>query len=197
MSSLSFNLNKGETIGIIGSSGSGKSTLVSIILGLLKPIKGQVLVDGVSVDELAVSDYFSYVPQFPFISNDTLLNNIVYPGSEKNISRIKNLMTSLGLSDLFNGHVAKLSDIVGENGINLSGGQAQRIALIRAIIQDKDILIIDEGTSALDDDSSKSVLELLTKIKEEKIIIVVSHRKEILEICNRVYSLDSKSLNET
>ena len=196
LNSLSFTLNKGDTIGIFGPSGSGKSTLVSIILGLLKPNKGQILLDGVNIDEVAVPDYFSYVPQFPFIANDTLLNNIVYPGSEKNISHIKELMASLGLADLFNGHVSELSDIVGENGIHLSGGQAQRIALIRAIIQDKDIIVIDEGTSALDHDSAKSVLEILSSIKEEKIIIVVSHRKEILEICDRVYSLDSKSFNE-
>ena len=196
LNSLSFTVNKGDTIGIVGSSGSGKSTLVSIILGFLKPIKGQVLLDGVSIDEVAVPDYFSYVPQFPFISNDTLINNIVYPGGDKNIPHIKELMDSLGLSDLHNGHVAELSDIVGESGIHLSGGQAQRVALIRAIIQDNDILIIDEGTSALDRDSSKNVIQILNRIKEEKIIIVISHRKDILEICNKVYDLDNKSFNK-
>lgn len=196
INSLSFTLNKGDTIGIVGLSGSGKSTLISIILGLLKPTKGQVLLDGVSVDELAAQDYFSYVPQLPFIANDTLLNNIVYPGSEKNIIYIEELMTSLGLSDLFNGSVAELSDIVGENGIHLSGGQAQRIALIRAIIQDTGILIIDEGTSALDHNSAQSVLEILKRLKKEKIIIVVSHREEILDICDRVYSLDNKNFNK-
>ena len=196
LSSLSFTLNKGDTIGIVGSSGSGKSTLVSIILGFLKPIKGQVLLDGVSIDKVAVPDYFSYVPQFPFISNDTLLNNIVYPGGDKNIQHIKELMDSLGLSDLHNGHVAELSDIVGESGIHLSGGQAQRVALIRAIIQDKNIIVIDEGTSALDLDASKKVIQILNRIKEEKIIIVISHRKDILEICNKVYSLDKKAFNE-
>tara|TARA_B110001450_G_scaffold256377_1_gene286626 strand:- start:151 stop:1869 length:1719 start_codon:yes stop_codon:yes gene_type:complete len=196
LNSLSFTANKGDTIGIVGSSGSGKSTLVSIILGFLKPIKGQVLLDGVSTDEVSVPDYFSYVPQFPFISNDTLLNNIVYPGGDKNIPLIKELMDSLGLSDLHNGHVAELRDIVGESGIHLSGGQAQRVALIRAIIQDKNILIIDEGTSALDRDSSKNVIQILNRIKGEKIIIVISHRNDILEICNKVYSLDDKAFNE-
>lgn len=196
INSLSFTLNKGDTIGIVGPSGSGKSTLISIILGLLKPTEGQVLLDGVSVDELAAQDYFSYVPQLPFIANDTLLNNIVYPGSENNIIYIKELMASLGLSDLFNGHVAELSDIVGENGIHLSGGQAQRIALIRAIIQDTGILIIDEGTSALDRNSAQSVLEILRRVKKEKIIIVVSHREEILDICDRVYSLDNKNFSK-
>ena len=196
LNSLSFTLNKGDTIGIIGASGSGKSTLVSVILGLLKPIKGQVLLNGVSVHEVAVQDYFSYVPQFPFISNDTLLNNIVYPGGDENISHIKELMDTLDLSDLHNGQVAELSDIVGENGIHLSGGQAQRIALIRAIIQDNDILIIDEGTSALDHVSSKSVVKMLNRIKKEKIIIAVSHRKDILEICNKVCNLDDKSFKK-
>ena len=196
LNSLSFNVNKGDTIGIVGPSGSGKSTLVSIILGFLKPTKGQVLLDGVSIDEVAAPDYFSYVPQFPFISNDTLLNNIVYPGGDKNIQHIKELMDSLGLSDLHNGQVSELNDIVGESGINLSGGQAQRVALIRAIIQDKNIIVIDEGTSALDQYSSKKVIQILNRIKEEKIIIVVSHRKDILEVCNKVYSLDNKSFNE-
>ena len=194
-SSLSFNLKKGDTIGIVGSSGSGKSTLVSIILGFLRPIKGQVLLDGVSMNEVNVSDYFSYVPQFPFISNDTLINNIVYPGGDKDIKHIRELMDSLGLSDLHNGKVAELGDIVGENGIHLSGGQAQRVALIRAIIQDKKIIVIDEGTSALDSDSSEKVIQILNRIKEEKIIIVISHRKDILEICNKVYSLDKRAFN--
>ena len=196
LNSVSFNVNKGDTIGIVGSSGSGKSTLVSIILGFLKPINGQVLLDGVSIEEVSISDYFSYVPQFPFISNDTLLNNIVYPGGDKNIPRIKRLMDSLGLSDLYNGHVAELSDIVGESGIHLSGGQAQRISLIRAIVQDKKILIIDEGTSALDRDSSRNVIQILNRIKEDKIIIVISHRKDILTICNKVYSLDNNTFKE-
>ncbi len=195
LSSLSFTLKKGDMIGIVGSSGSGKSTLISIILGFLKPIKGQVLLDGVSIDEVTVSNYFSYVPQFPFISNDTLLNNIVYPGGFKDLKHIKELMDSLGLSDLHNGHVAELSDIVGENGIHLSGGQAQRVALIRAIIQEKEIIIIDEGTSALDLDSSNKVIQILNRIKEEKIIIVISHRKDILEICNKVYNLEKKAFN--
>ena len=193
---LSFSLNNGDTIGIVGSSGSGKSTLISVILGFLKPTKGQVLLDGVSVEEVAVSEYFSYVPQFPFISNDSLLNNIVYPGGDANVMQIRELMDSLGLSDLYNGRVANLSDIVGESGIRLSGGQAQRIALIRAIIQDKNIMIIDEGTSALDVESSSRVIEVLRRIKKDKIIIVVSHREDILELCNKVYSLDTRVLKE-
>ena len=136
------------------------------------------------------------MPQHPFIANDTLLNNIAYPGRVRDIKRIKELMASLGLADLFNGNVASLEDVIGENGIQLSGGQAQRVALTRALVQDKDVLIIDEGTSALDDFSAVNVVDTLKMIKEEKLIIVVSHRKEILEICDRVFSLDCGVFSE-
>jgi ATP-binding cassette, subfamily B, bacterial PglK len=196
LNSISFTIQKGDTIGIVGPSGSGKSTIISLIIGLISPVEGSVCLNSTNVLEVVPSDYFAYVPQFPFISNDTLLNNIVYPGGPKDIPHIINLMKSLGLSDLVNGKVAKLSTIVGENGIRLSGGQAQRIALVRAIIQDKDILIIDEATSALDNASSSRVMNVLNEIKKNKIVIVISHRKEISEICDRVYKLENGFFNE-
>ena len=194
---INLDLKKGNAIGIVGLSGSGKSTLVSLILGLLKPIKGNVCINNTNVRDLDAPKYFSYVSQFPFISNDTLLNNLVYPGCDLNKTEIINLMDLMGLADLTNGNVARLEDLVGEKGISLSGGQIQRIAIIRAILQNKEILIIDEGTSALDHESSNRVLNILREIKKRKIIIVISHRKEILEICDNVYKLENGLLNET
>lgn len=191
---INLDLKKGSAIGIVGLSGSGKSTLVSLILGLLKPAEGSVFVNGSDVRDLDASKYFSYVSQFPFISNDTLLNNLVYPGCEINQDEIIELMESMGLADLINGNISVLEDSVGEKGISLSGGQIQRIAVIRAILKNKEILIIDEGTSALDYDSSNRVLDVLTGIKKNKIILVISHRKEILEMCEAVYKLENGSL---
>ncbi|MDA9244096.1 ABC transporter ATP-binding protein/permease [Amylibacter sp.] len=197
LNDINLVLKKGSTIGIVGLSGSGKSTLVSLILGLLKPIKGNVCIDNINVLDLDTSKYFSYVSQFPFISNDTLLNNLVYPGCDLNKKEIINLMDLIGLADLTNGNVATLDDLVGEKGISLSGGQIQRIAIIRAIIQNKKILIIDEGTSALDHESSNRVLDILSRIKKNKIILVISHRKEILKMCEHVYKLENGSLKKT
>lgn len=197
LNSINLDLKKGDAIGIVGLSGSGKSTLVSLILGLLKPIKGNVCINNINVLDLDTSKYFSYVSQFPFISNDTLLNNLVYPGCDLNKIEMINLMDLMGLADLTNGNVARLEDLVGEKGISLSGGQIQRIAIIRAILQNKEILIIDEGTSALDHESSNRVLNILSEVKKSKIIIVISHRKEILEMCDNVYKLENGFLNET
>jgi ATP-binding cassette, subfamily B, bacterial PglK len=197
LNDINLVLKKGSAIGIVGLSGSGKSTLVSLILGLLKPLKGNVRINNTNVLDLDASKYFSYVSQFPFISNDTLLNNLVYPGCDLNKTEIINLMDLMGLADLTNGNISTLDDLVGENGISLSGGQIQRIAIIRAILQDKEILIIDEGTSALDNETSNCVLNILSEIKKSKIIIVISHRKEILEMCDKVYKLENGFLNET
>lgn len=197
LNSINLDLKKGDAIGIVGLSGSGKSTLVSLILGLLKPIEGNVCINNINVLDLDTSKYFSYVSQFPFISNDTLLNNLVYPGCDLNKIEMINLMDLMGLADLTNGNVARLEDLVGEKGISLSGGQIQRIAIIRAILQNKEILIIDEGTSALDHESSNRVLNILSEVKKSKIIIVISHRKEILEMCDNVYKLENGFLNET
>ena len=196
LNDINLDLKRGNAIGIVGLSGSGKSTLVSLILGLLKPIKGDVFINNINVLNLDTSKYFSYVSQFPFISNDTLLNNLVYPGCDLNKKEIINLMDLIGLADLTNGNIATLDDLVGEKGISLSGGQVQRIAIIRAIIQNKEILIIDEGTSALDHESSNRVLDILSGIKKDKIILVISHRKEILKMCEHVYKLENGSLRK-
>ena len=192
LNSISVELKKGDVLGIVGPSGSGKSTLLSIIIGLIKPSKGAVFLNDKNVIDLPSSEYFAYVPQFPFISNDTLINNIVYPGRTINLNEVRSLMDRIGLSDLNTRKVAGLNTLIGEKGVTLSGGQAQRVALIRAILMDKDVLIIDEGTSALDDDSSQLVLELLAEVKEEKIIIIASHRKEILALCNKTFSLEDR-----
>jgi len=194
LNDISLKLTKGKTIGIIGESGAGKSTLISLILGLLSPTSGRVLINGDDLSEIKSVDFFSYVPQFPFVSNDTLINNITF--SNENLSRdlILQLLNDLGLSEIVNGEVATLETLIGENGINLSGGQVQRIALVRAFIRERPFLVIDEATSALDDLSSERVIKQIEKIKNQTSLLIVTHRKDVLEICDDIFELSDGSL---
>ncbi len=194
LNNISLHLKRGKTIGIIGESGAGKSTLISLIMGLLTPTSGSVLINGMDMTHLDPSHFFSYIPQFPFISNDTIINNLSF--SEQDVSEdiMLKTMDDIGLKDLVNGNVAELNTVVGEKGVKLSGGQIQRIALVRALIRDMPFLVIDEATSALDSVSSGYVIETLRKIKKDTAMLIVTHRKDVLMICDDVYELSEGGL---
>ena len=191
---INFEINKFETLAIIGKSGSGKSTLVDIISGLIEPSSGEIQID----QKVSTNEYFkirqnvSYLSQNFFLIDDTILNNIVFDDSENNVNlkRVNELIIKLELEDLIRNSKNGIYSYVGEGGVQLSGGQSQRIALARCFYSNKDIIILDEATSALDINTENSILNLIKSIKLNKTIILVSHRKNVLEFADKVLMLD-------
>ena len=194
---LDFKINKGEFVGIVGESGSGKSTFVDLILGILKPKQGKIYVDG---KELSLTDNINigYVTQNVFIMDDSIANNIAF-GIKENEINYKLIFKVLELSKLYkliNNLPEGINSEVGEKGARLSGGEAQRINIARALYLEPEILILDESTSALDLKTENELLKDLKELQKTKTIIIISHRKESIVFCDKVYELKGKSVKK-
>ena len=188
---LNIEFKKGKIYGIKGPSGAGKTTLASILLGLLKPSNGIIGVDDREVFNFKWSKILSYVSQNIFLFDLTILENICL-GIEKSKIKIEKVDEVLKKTNLYE-FVYSLSDglntKLGENGTNLSGGQSQRLALARALYNDPEILILDEFTSALDEDNEKIVVESLKNLNQNITIIIITHKKDLSKIFDKVYNL--------
>jgi ABC-type multidrug transport system fused ATPase/permease subunit len=192
---LNITIRKGETVGIIGKSGSGKSTLLNILLRLFIEIQGEILVDNRKVDERNISSWYnlcSYVPQNTILIDGSVEENIafgVYPESidkQRLLYSIKNAQLEEFVQNLENG----LKTHIGENGIKISGGQRQRIGIARALYHGGTILLFDEATSSLDNETEKILSENIRLLKEENYtIIIIAHRNSSLRSCDNIYQL--------
>ena len=192
---LSFEMMKGSEVGIVGTTGAGKSTLVDILLGLLRPTRGQVMVDGVDISTNIRSwqDLVGYVPQSIFLVDASIRANIAFGIAENEIDDAK-VLRSLKLAQLTefvdelpNG----LNEFVGERGVRLSGGQRQRIGIARALYLDPPILVFDEATSALDVETEKDVMKSLEYLRTDRTILIVTHRLSALEHCDQTITIEN------
>jgi ABC-type bacteriocin/lantibiotic exporter with double-glycine peptidase domain len=192
---LSLIIDVNSTVGFVGATGAGKTTVVDIIMGLLTPNSGKILVDGVTLDDSSIQSWqslISYVPQRIYLSDDTVINNIAF-GIEKDkidfdriievakMARIHDLV----VNDLPDGY----NSFIGERGIRLSGGQAQRIGIARALYRKPTLLVLDEATSALDNVTESEVVEMIKSINGKCTIIMIAHRLTTIESCDQVYYL--------
>lgn len=198
LENISFLINHGESIGIMGASGVGKTTLINIMMGLLTPSKGVILVDGIDVIKKAKSwqNNIGYVPQNIMLLDDTLKNNIAFGEDEKNIDLIK-INKSIKESRLENFIKTIDNGIhaqVGELGVRLSGGQKQRIGIARALYKDPEIIFLDEFTSAIDGDTEREIINEINNLKKKKTIIMISHKLSALSKCDKVFQLTKTGL---
>jgi len=194
ISDVKLNILKGEKIGIIGETASGKSTIVEIIAGISEVLKGNVLVDGKSIfsNLRGWQKLIGLVPQKIFILDESLRNNILFGLDNKKYTddQIMLLIKKLSLDNLVKRLPGGLDGNLGEEGINLSGGEIQRIGLCRALIYDPEVLFLDEATSSLDVKTESQILDEL-KIFKEKTIISVAHRINTLKNCDKIYRFDN------
>jgi len=193
---INININKGEKIGIIGPSGSGKSTLVNLLIGLLKPNKGEIFVDDIKISRTKpqLIKNISYVPQEIFLIEDKIKKNIALGIEEKDIDddRIK-MVAQASQIDTFIGNLdEKYETKVIENGKNFSVGQRQRIGVARALYRDPDLIIFDESTSSLDLKTEEKFIEDIYKIFKDKTIIFISHKISALKNCDKIFDLKKK-----
>ena len=189
-----------STIGLIGATGSGKTTTVDIILGLLEAQKGTLEVDGQIITKKNSRSWqrsIGYVPQHIFLSDDTITSNIAFGVEPKNIdhaavekvSKIANLHQFI-IDEL----PAKYQTTIGERGIRLSGGQRQRIGIARALYHNPQVLILDEATSSLDNETEKVVMDAVNNLRKEITIILIAHRLNTVKNCDTIFKLDKGQL---
>jgi len=185
---FNFKIKKGEIVGIKGASGVGKTTLIDIIMGLIQPDTGSIFLDNENIEDIDKRSYlnlFSYVSQNFYIFNDTIKNNIIFEDDNKEFN-LKNYNDSIRMSQLKNlsNELNFSKTVLGDEGIKLSGGQYQRIAIARALYKDPKIIILDEPTNMLDQNNSDLFFEELLKNKGEKTIIVISHDINLINKCD-------------
>lgn len=188
LKNVSFSINKGETIGIVGSSGAGKSTLVDILTGLLKPSSGEIRVDGAPFRHSpgqGWGDTLGYVPQSTYICDGTLLENIAFGIPVNCIDRDRvQLCCDLAAIDFLSQLSDGLDTQIGERGIKLSGGQRQRVAIARALYSDPELIIFDEATSALDGANEKAIQDTIYSLKGKRTLLIVAHRLSTVRDCD-------------
>ena len=194
----SITVNKGDFVMIAGASGVGKSTLMKLMLGVYQPDKGNIYVNGTDGDltlSAGTRSLFSYVPQGNMLFSGTLKDNVTFvntDASDQEIERALVISDAKGFVDqLPNG----INTVVGEDGVGLSEGQIQRIAIARAVLCNAPIVLLDEATSALDEETEKRVLTNFKSI-EDITLLIVSHRKAAENICNRVIKIKDKKFTE-
>ncbi len=192
---INLKIIKNDTIGIIGSTGSGKTTLVLMLIGLLRPTSGKILVDNIDINKkYSLRDIISYAPQDTTLINDTVIRNITFKDELSNVE-LKRLNHVIAISESKNFLNRNfLNKTVKEKGINFSGGQRKRIGLTRSLFVEKDIYIFDEPTNSLDLSTAKKFIKNIKKFLFNKTVIIITHDKNILKYCNKVFVLKNKKL---
>ena len=188
---------KGNIYGFKGESGVGKTTFIDLILGLLTPSKGNILINGNDILEKKIlgKNYASYVPQEIYLNDNSIAENIAFglKYKEINFKKISSILEKVELSNYINSLPEGFNTIVGDKGVKLSGGQRQRIGLARALYDEGSLLVLDEATSALDLDTEGKIISEIEKLKENKIIFLVAHKSQALEVCDKIITIkDSK-----
>lgn len=193
LNNLNLTIPKGVAIGLIGQSGAGKSTLADILLGLFVPQTGRIEIDGVNIaDNLDKwRNTISYVPQTVFLRDDTIRNNIAFgiEESQTDDAKVERALEQAQLKSVVDELPDGINTYMGERGIRFSGGQRQRVAIARALYNDPEILVLDEATAALDNETEAAVMEAIDALHGHKTLIIVAHRLSTIQKCDKIYEI--------
>jgi ATP-binding cassette, subfamily B, bacterial len=199
LSNVSFLVQEGHRVVLSGRSGSGKTTIVDLLLGFYKPRSGKILIGGISIRDIGVSEIrrlIGVVSQETLIFSNTVLFNISYghPGSTK--EEVVEAAKIANIHDFIMTLPRQYETHLGEKGVQLSGGQRQRISIARAILKDPKILVLDEATSNLDEDNTKIVYKSLDSLMKNRTVLIISHRSNFLNSCDKILSLSGGDIKE-
>ncbi|MGL5379007.1 ABC transporter ATP-binding protein [Clostridium sp.] len=199
LENITLDIPSGETIAFVGPSGEGKTTMIRLILSLIKGKKGQVVLNEAGKSENIDRNHrnlISYVPQGNTLFSGTIKENLQYGKPNATDEEIKEALKAACALDFINELENGLDTLVGEKGHGISEGQAQRIAIARAFLREKPILILDEATSALDPETEVNVLREIRSLKHSPTCIIITHRPSALDICNKIIKLERGHVKE-
>ena len=193
---LNLNISSGKIVGIKGKTGSGKTTIVNLISGLIDPTDGLLMIDQVDYKDLDIKSLYKligYVPQDVYLMDTTIKENITFGSEDLKKNDIEEAVRKANLDKFVEELPEGLNTIIGEKSSKISGGQAQRIGIARAIVKKPSILIFDEATNSLDSNTEDQIMNSIKKLKSELSIIIISHNSNCLKICDEIIDLDEKS----
>jgi ATP-binding cassette subfamily C protein len=187
---LSINLHQGKMLAVVGASGTGKSTFVDLILGVISPSNGEILVSGENPSRAVKiwPGFIAYVPQNISIINGSILENILigFEPNEISETKINSAIKGAQLEEFILSLPEKINTIITENGMNLSGGQKQKIGIARALISEPRLLILDEATSSLDSKSESEIMKVVNNLRKKVTLIVVAHRLSTVKDADQI-----------
>ncbi len=190
---LDIIIKKGKSIGLIGASGAGKTTLSDLILGLYSPQSGKITMDGTDIEEIGDNWHriTGYVPQSVYLSDASIRRNVAFGIEEDKIDddKVWKALEMAQLKPFVEELKEGLDTRVGEWGVKFSGGQRQRVAIARALYSDPDVLIMDEATAALDNETEKAVMESIEALQGLKTLVIVAHRLTTVKKCDEIYEI--------
>lgn len=199
---VSFEIPSGKTVALVGPSGGGKSTIVSLLARFYHPTEGKITIDGHNLEDIKIKslrDQIALVSQHVVLFDDTLFNNIAFGMDRKNTTKAKVIAAAKAANAW--SFIEKLPDglntTVGQNGLQLSGGQRQRIAIARAILKDAPILILDEATAALDNDSERAIQQALDHLRKGRSTLIIAHRLSTIEKADKILVMQQGEIVES
>jgi len=200
LKNVSFTINAGEQVAIIGPTGSGKSTIISLLMRFYEPGEGEILLDGVPIKQLSkgyIRSKIGAVLQKPFLFSTTIENNIRYAKPGENEATVEEAADIAGITEIAHIFPKKYKTLVGEKGVTLSGGQKQRITLARTLLENPEILILDDSTSAVDTETEYKIQNALGQRLKGKTVIVIAHRATSIQNAQKIIVLDKGEVVQT
>jgi subfamily B ATP-binding cassette protein MsbA len=190
---LSFTINKGESIALVGSSGSGKTTIANLLNGFFNANSGNIIIDGINITDIRRESLYkniSIVTQESILFNDTIFNNIKIGNLDSNREDIINAAKEANAHDFIKDQLNGYDTVIGDYGNKLSGGQKQRLTIARAMLKSPSILILDEATSSLDSESEKKIQDAINKLMHNKTSLIIAHKFSTIKKCDKIILID-------
>src|SRR3989454_2522173 len=197
---ISFNIEPGTRLGIAGASGAGKSTLISLLTRFYDPTEGEIRLDGIDLRDFRLDDLrqqFAVVPQDPVLFSTSVAENIAYARPGASESEVVAAAQAANAHEFIMRFPQGYQTQVGERGVQLSGGQRQRIAIARAFLKDSPVLILDEPTSAVDQEAETAIVDAVQRLMRGRTVILITHRAQLLERCSALIVLEQGRLTSS